>query len=187
MKAVFFLRHNNDIDHIVPVIYKWLSNETNQAGLIILTEYKFLNDFRLLHLKEKYETIQMFHIENFNNEKYIIEKNRLKIFKIFSKVVKIIKSRKVEDTNVNHSSINVDRLVKYFTKTDEKTAFIFDWINIESQFNQVKPIIDYARGLGHAVISLPHGDAPSPDLYWKKNTERTRAYWGNPKGARESR
>ncbi len=171
MKAVFFLRHNNDIDHIVPVIYKWLSNETNQAGLIILTENKILNDFRLLHLQEKYETIQMFHIEKFYNEKYIIEKNRHKIFKILFKVVKIIKNWKAEHTNVIHSAINAVRLVKYFTKSDEKIAFIFDWINIESQFAQVKPIIDYARSLGHAVISLPHGDAALLDLYWKKNTE----------------
>ena len=69
MKAIFFLRHNNDIDHIVPVIYKWLSKKTNQAGLIILTEDKILNDFRLLRLKEKYETIQMFHIKKFYKQK----------------------------------------------------------------------------------------------------------------------
>ena len=27
------------------------------------------------------------------------------------------------------------------------------------------------QSLGHAVISLPHGDVAFPDLYWKKNTE----------------
>ena len=44
-KAVFFLRHNNDIDHIVPVLYKWLSTENVPTDIIITTKQDFLEDF----------------------------------------------------------------------------------------------------------------------------------------------
>jgi hypothetical protein len=34
-KAFFFLRHNNDIDHIVPVLHKWLSKEKIETHVIV--------------------------------------------------------------------------------------------------------------------------------------------------------
>ena len=36
-KAFFFLRHNNDIDHVTPVLYKWLSTENIPTDIIITT------------------------------------------------------------------------------------------------------------------------------------------------------
>jgi hypothetical protein len=51
-KIFFFLRHNNDIDHIVPVIYKWLLQESIQTEVIITTNRKYLNDYRIKILKK---------------------------------------------------------------------------------------------------------------------------------------
>ncbi|MEM0492469.1 MAG: hypothetical protein QXS02_00705, partial [Candidatus Thermoplasmatota archaeon] len=47
IKAFFFLRHNNDIDHIIPVIYKWLTIEKTPTDVIITTKRKYLKDFRV--------------------------------------------------------------------------------------------------------------------------------------------
>ena len=52
LKVFFFLRHNNDIDHITPVLYKWLSTENIKTDIIIPTSRDFLNDFRINFLKQ---------------------------------------------------------------------------------------------------------------------------------------
>jgi hypothetical protein len=51
-KAFFFLRHNNDIDHIVPVLYKWLTTEDIPTDIIITTKKDYLNDYRIEYLKQ---------------------------------------------------------------------------------------------------------------------------------------
>ena len=40
-KAFFFLRHNNDIDHSVPVIYKWLKTQIKTILLMTIYAFKF--------------------------------------------------------------------------------------------------------------------------------------------------
>jgi len=37
IKAFFFLRHNNDIDHITPILHKWLSTEDISTEIIVTT------------------------------------------------------------------------------------------------------------------------------------------------------
>ena len=60
-KVFFFLRHNNDIDHITPVIYKWLSTENIPTDVIITSKKKFLKDYRIEYLN-KYNNVRIFHI-----------------------------------------------------------------------------------------------------------------------------
>src|SRR6476659_10188444 len=49
MKALFFLRHYNDIDHITPVISKWI--EAGHIGdIVLIGNPKFLNDYRIKFL-----------------------------------------------------------------------------------------------------------------------------------------
>ena len=45
-KALFFLRHYNDIDHIVPVIYKW-SRAGHDSTVILLGQADAGNDYRI--------------------------------------------------------------------------------------------------------------------------------------------
>ena len=60
-KIFFFLRHNNDIDHIVPVIYKWLLTEKIQANVIITTKRKYLNDYRI-NILRKFKHVNIVYI-----------------------------------------------------------------------------------------------------------------------------
>jgi hypothetical protein len=62
-KAFFFLRHNNDIDHITPVLYKWLSNENVNTDVIIPTNRKLLQDYRINFLKQ-HKNVNIYYIND---------------------------------------------------------------------------------------------------------------------------
>lgn len=51
-KALFFLRRYNDIDHIVPVLYKWLSLKDIPTEVMITTDRNHLHDYRIQFLRQ---------------------------------------------------------------------------------------------------------------------------------------
>ena len=51
MKALFFLRHYNDIDHVTPVIYKWTSSG-HQCDVVLIGSTQFRRDFRVKYLSQ---------------------------------------------------------------------------------------------------------------------------------------
>ncbi|MCK5030838.1 MAG: hypothetical protein KAR64_05185 [Thermoplasmatales archaeon] len=59
IKAFFFLRHNNDIDHITPILYKWLSTENISTEIIITTNRDLLSDPRIKYIK-KYKQAKIY-------------------------------------------------------------------------------------------------------------------------------
>lgn len=63
-KLVFFLRAYNDIDHIVPVIYKWLSTENVPTDIIITSSRDYLNDYRIQFLRQ-FENLNVHFIDEF--------------------------------------------------------------------------------------------------------------------------
>lgn len=51
MRALFFLRHYNDIDHITPVIYKWALSG-HQCDVVLIGSGKFRRDYRIQFLEQ---------------------------------------------------------------------------------------------------------------------------------------
>src|SRR6476646_9855535 len=51
MKALFFLRHYNDIDHITPVISKWVE-AGHSCDVILVGDPKFRIDYRIKFLSD---------------------------------------------------------------------------------------------------------------------------------------
>ena len=49
MKALFFLRHYNDIDHVTPVVYKWIESG-HQCDVVLIGSTQFRRDFRVQYL-----------------------------------------------------------------------------------------------------------------------------------------
>ncbi len=52
-KALFFLRHYNDIDHITPVVYKWAHLTGIPARVVIRTDRTYLQDYRIRFLQQQ--------------------------------------------------------------------------------------------------------------------------------------
>ena len=48
-KALFILRHYNDIDHIAPVIHKW-SRAGHDSAVILLGRANTVNDYRIKYI-----------------------------------------------------------------------------------------------------------------------------------------
>jgi len=63
-KALFFLRHYNDIDHIVPVIYKWASLESGPAEVVVTTDRDRLDDHRI-QLLRPFSDVTIRHLDDF--------------------------------------------------------------------------------------------------------------------------
>ena len=62
MKALFFLRHYNDIDHITPVIYKWVDSGHN-CDVVLIGNARFRSDFRIEFLS-KLDGVRVVHIRD---------------------------------------------------------------------------------------------------------------------------
>jgi hypothetical protein len=61
MKALFFLRHYNDIDHVTPVIYKWIRSG-HQCDVVLIGSTQFRRDFRVRYLSQL-EGVRVAHIK----------------------------------------------------------------------------------------------------------------------------
>ena len=62
MKALFFLRHYNDIDHITPVISKWIESG-HHCDIVLVGHPKFRSDYRIEFLN-KLDRVRLAHIRD---------------------------------------------------------------------------------------------------------------------------
>ena len=154
-KAFFFLRHNNDIDHITPVLHKWLSNEEIETHIIICDNKKYLEDYRIKYLK-KFKNAKIYFIS------HLFEKYgwKGKFYKKIYDLILYIRSnfyrhwllRKFLFSNKILRILDKD----IFLGIDEGIV-VFDWT--ANRFRH--KIVKLAKKHGLVTISLPHGDEPS--------------------------
>ena len=151
-KAFFFLRHNNDIDHIVPVLYKWLSTENIPTDVIITTTKNHLDDYRINYLRQ-FKNVNIYYIDD--------------LFKKFSKPHFFIYFYARYSTQMDKIIKKHPRLKKLADKTINKIAdrvfgdtkqgiAVFDW----TYTYFVEKLTKIAEERKFVSISLPHGDAP---------------------------
>lgn len=62
MKALFFLRHYNDIDHITPVISKWI-DRGHVCDIVLIGKARFDGDFRIEFLRAL-EGVRIAHVRD---------------------------------------------------------------------------------------------------------------------------
>lgn len=155
-KAFFFLRHNNDIDHIAPVLYKWLSTEDVQTNIIITTNPSLLNDYRINYLG-RFENVRIFHINDLFKKHSPVN--------VFNKYY--FKYNTEADNFIRRSSVIRKKSDKYIKKIANSLfkdvnngIVVFDWIS--TYF--VRQITKLAKERGFTTISLPHGDRPHVSL-----------------------
>jgi hypothetical protein len=155
-KAIFFLRHNNDIDHITPVLYKWLSTENIPTDVIITTKRSLLDDPRIEYLK-KYKQVRIFHINDLFQKRtlpHMFNHYYPKYYAYFHKLIRKYSfvKKKVDKT--------ITRIANELYKGMEKGIVVFDWTTTY----YVKELVKIAKDRGFTTISLPHGDMPYVSL-----------------------
>lgn len=161
-KALFFLRNYNDIDHIVPVIYKWLSLETIPIDVVITSNPVFLKDFRIQFLQQ-FGTFQVRFIDDFLTESERARKKASQMANILAKLDRLglvgRMTRRLPAPPAYDTAFIDGMLDTVFQETD-RGIVVFDWV-----FHDLtQRIIESARARGYASISLPHGDMPHRNL-----------------------
>jgi len=155
-KAIFFLRHNNDIDHIAPVLYKWLSTENVPTDVIITTKKDFLHDYRIEYLKQ-FKNARIFYINDLFKKCSLPYFFNYFYFKDDTKFDKLFKRYSLLRKKVDKS---IERIANKIYKDMEKGIVVFDWT--ATYF--VKQMVENAKNRGFITISLPHGDMPYVSL-----------------------
>jgi len=168
MKALFFLRHYNDIDHVTPVIYKWVESG-HQCDVVLIGSAKFRHDYRILYL-ETLESVRVSHIrELFSQVGYI--KWRLQMFLLTGNVrrIKILGTLVSMLAEVFHAKRReplwrhtANQLLSRSFEESGDGIIAFDWVERNSVIcvEWVEVVIEMAHNRGLGALSLPHGDSP---------------------------
>jgi len=151
-KAFFFLRHNNDIDHITPVLYKWLSTENIPTDVIITSNRKFLKDYRIEYLK-KYKNVRIFYINDLFKKYNLAYIFNIIYAKYTTQLDDFFKKNPIAKKIANKIIRNIANEI--FKGTD-KGIVVFDWTF--TYF--VQQVVEISKKRNFITISLPHGDAP---------------------------
>ncbi|HKX53083.1 MAG TPA: hypothetical protein VJM47_04700 [Nitrosospira sp.] len=167
MKALFFLRHYNDIDHITPVIYKW-TGKGHTCDIVLIGNSRFRTDYRIGFLKGL-KGVRMAYIADvlppldfirwfFQTLILIRSLRRPFIGPIMEKLEEVYDARRRElvwQRTAKHL------LSRSFAENEEGVV-VFDWIERNSSIcvEWVKVVLSTARGMGLGTVSLPHGDSP---------------------------
>ena len=168
MKALFFLRHYNDIDHITPVVAKW-SESGHYADVVLLGHAKFLNDYRIKYLGSL-DRVRIAHIRELLPSLEFLQW-RLQTFLLIRGVRRIFLVGKLAEMLARKYDARkrepiwrstAERLLKRtFADTDEG-VIAFDWVTSVSPvpIEWIETIVTMAKERKLGAVSLPHGDSP---------------------------
>ena len=167
MKALFFLRHYNDIDHVTPVIYKWIDTG-HSCDVVLIGSSKFLNDFRIEFLR-KLQGVRVSHIKKllkpiefirwrFQTLLLIGGLRRSFIGPVVSKLAQIYDIEKRKTIWMR----TAEQLLLHCFDGINEGVVVFDWIERNSviSIEWVEVVISLAHKKGFRAVSLPHGDSP---------------------------
>lgn len=167
MKALFFLRHYNDIDHITPVISKWVDSG-HTCDVILIGARRFRQDFRIVflsklagvsvaHIREVFTPLQFF---KWRLQMLLLTGNlrRLFIGPFVHWLAEIYDAKR----RAPLWRATAEHLLLRSFDGAERGVVAFDWIERNSVIavEWVETVIDMARDRGLGTVSLPHGDSP---------------------------
>lgn len=179
MRALFFLRHYNDVDHITPVISKWV--ESGHSGDVVLIGFEyFRNDFRIEFLK-KLPGVRVAHIrELLPLSEFIrwrlqmlllIRGLRLPFLgPIINAVAQIYDAKRRDPI---WQRVTKRLLTRTFAGADEGVV-AFDWVERNSTIcvEWVEIVVSSSHAMGLSIVSLPHGDSPHASQLIRRNELR---------------
>jgi len=168
MKALFFLRHYNDIDHVTPVIYKWIQSG-HQCDVVLIGSPKFRRDFRVQYLSQL-PAVRVAHIRELLSwmdyikwrlQMLLLTRNVRRI-KIIGPVVTKIAERFDEKEREPLWRHTAEFLLNRSFGDYNKGVVAFDWIERNSVIcvEWVEVVVAMAKNRGLGTVSLPHGDSP---------------------------
>ncbi len=184
-KALFFLRHYNDIDHISPIIYKWVDSG-HKCDVVLIGSARFRGDFRIEYLSNL-DGVRVAHIRELLSPLEFIRwrlqmllvsgsLRRSFIGPLVSGLAKIYDASKREFVWKCTSK----HLLEHSFEGFNEGVVAFDWIERNSviSIEWVETVISMAHAKGFRTVSLPHGDSPHANQLirrreWKVKPDNT--------------
>ena len=167
MKALFFLRHYNDIDHITPVVHKWVERG-HTCDVVLMGEAHFRQDFRVVYLASL-DGVRVARIAEVLSRAQFLRMHLQKL--LLDRHVR--GSRLVVVARLLDRLLTSEKRVRFWKKiarqilersfpTGGPGVVAFDWISSNSVFpiEFVKTVVETGREMGLKAVSLPHGDSP---------------------------
>jgi len=167
MKALFFLRHYNDIDHVTPVVHKW-AERGHEADVVLMGDPHFKQDYRLEYLASLHgvrvdilgDILSRKQLMRMRLQKLLLDRHFRAAMPaaVSSMRDRILGPAKREKFWRQIATILLDRS---FT-AGESGVIAFDWISGNSVFpiEFVQTVVTVAKEQGLRAVSLPHGDSP---------------------------
>lgn len=164
-KVLFFLRHYNDIDHIVPVIYKWLLLEDVPTDIVITSHPDYLDDYRIQFLRQ-FENLQTHFIDEFLSQEErerkhqrsrIDQMNRYHPVRLGYRIWNRVSARASSAASPTlYDAQFVERMLNSVFGNADRGIVVFDWTYTDF----VRLVVKAAKDRDFTTISLPHGDRP---------------------------
>ncbi|MFQ5633753.1 MAG: hypothetical protein ACE5G3_00290 [Gammaproteobacteria bacterium] len=167
MKALFFLRHYNDIDHITPVVHKWIERG-HVCDVVLMGEAGFREDFRVVYLASL-DGVRVARVGAILGRAQFVRMHLQKL--LLDRHVR--GSRLVVVTRLLDRLLTVERRKDFWGKIAERIlrrsfpaggpgVLAFDWISSNSVFpiELVRVVVETGHAMGLKAVSLPHGDSP---------------------------
>jgi hypothetical protein len=176
-KALFFLRHYNDIDHIVPVIWKLRTITDIPVAVVLSGNKEILDDYRIQFIQDL-DGVDISLLDDFMTEDELEQKGKLDKARRTNRLINKLPVyhprrilRKIRNTIfgmpvlIDPESVSdqiANRILKNTMQDIDNGVVIFDWIsdNMVHYLKFAEQICGLARKLGYTTISLPHGDEP---------------------------
>lgn len=191
-KAVFFMRAYNDMDHLTPVIWKWVTTTDYPASLVVRMSKAALDDYRIQFLRQ-FKNLDIHHISEFDLSEPAPDDEAVPapeppLRRLLTRIKRRlgikpppapeVRSRFGVDQN------KVEAMLDQLFAGAKHGIVVFDWVTL-SHFhrNFADALIKSARKRGYANISLPHGDTPYYNKMFKLgdlNYESVEHFEANP-------
>ncbi|WP_323798173.1 hypothetical protein [Nisaea sp.] len=130
-RLVFFARHNNDLDHFAPLVWKWTSQPDKDAWIVLMSDQLKLEDFRLSMLA------------------------RTGRVKIVTQAMTVSAAAEFHG-RANETTCSPQELVAFLINDAEAAGLIFD----HSRSQDTLDIVSAAQLMGVKTVGVPHGDDP---------------------------
>ncbi|SFE72848.1 hypothetical protein SAMN05428977_102720 [Nitrosomonas sp. Nm166] len=180
MKALFFLRHYNDIDHVTPVIYKW-TQSGHSCDVVLIGSTQFRRDFRIKYLSQL-QGVRVAHMrELFPLTEYLkwrlqmlILTRNVRRIKIIGRLAEKLAERYDEKQREPLWRHTAEYLLNRSFGSEGKGMVAFDWIERNSVIcvEWVEVVVAMAKSRGFSAVSLPHGDSPHASQLIRRGERR---------------
>ena len=167
MKALFFLRHYNDIDHITPVIFKWVKSG-HVCDVVLIGHRNIRNDYRIEFLR-KLPDVRVAHIRDVLTPlQYLLWRLQTLLLSPGMKrsLLKPLAQKAIEIYGAGkRQQVWRDTAGKVLERSfagSGKGVVVFDWVTRNSPvcIEWVETVIAMAHDKDLGAVSLPHGDSP---------------------------